>query len=143
MDKSFHYLLMVTQSLFQRKVFSNLADTDLTIGQPKILDYLGKHNGSMQKDIANGCQIDTATLTGLLSRMEEKKLIVRKMENNNRRSSYVYLTDKGRESLNIVNSTFNQVEKEVLHGINPEDVDTFMNVLYKICSNMTNLEELQ
>ena len=41
MDKSLHYLLMATHSLFQKKVFSGLSD--LGPGQPKILDYLGLH----------------------------------------------------------------------------------------------------
>ena len=73
MDKSLHYLLMATHSLFQKKVFSGLSD--LGPGQPKILDYLGLHDGSVQRRIAQGCQIDPATLTGLLTRMEEKQLI--------------------------------------------------------------------
>ena len=143
MDNSFHYLLMINQSLFQKKVFGKLSDTNLTIGQPKVLDYLAHHDGSIQKDIANGCQIDVATLTGLLSRMEEKDLIVRKMKEGNRRSSYVYLTEKGRQSLKVIQEAFDTSEKEALKGINPQDVNTFMNVMLKICSNMTNKEELQ
>ena len=75
MDRSFHYLLMATQSLFQRSVMAELNGSGLTAGQPKVLDYLGRHDGSVQKAIAAGCQIDPATLTGLLNRMEEKCLI--------------------------------------------------------------------
>ena len=70
MDRSFHYLLMATQSLFQRSVMAELNGSGLTAGQPKVLDYLGRHDGSVQKAIAAGCQIDPATLTGLLNRME-------------------------------------------------------------------------
>ena len=72
MDKSFHYMIMVNQSLFQKKVLDALSPYKLTAGQPKVLDYLGKHNGCIQKSIATGCQIEPATLTGILSRMEEK-----------------------------------------------------------------------
>ena len=70
MDTSFHYLLMAAQGLFQRKVMAQLSEAGLTAGQPKVLDYLGLHNGSVQKAIAAGCQIDPATLTGILNRME-------------------------------------------------------------------------
>ena len=57
MDKSFHYMIMVNQSLFQKKVLDALSPYKLTAGQPKVLDYLGKHNGCIQKSIATGCQI--------------------------------------------------------------------------------------
>ena len=48
MDKSFHYMIMVNQSLFQKKVLDALSPYKLTAGQPKELDYLGKHNGCIQ-----------------------------------------------------------------------------------------------
>lgn len=48
---------MASQALFQRRVMAALADTGLTAGQPKVLDYLGLHDGSIQKAIAAGCLI--------------------------------------------------------------------------------------
>ena len=110
MDKSFHYMIMVNQSLFQKKVLDALSPYKLTAGQPKVLDYLGKHNGCIQKSIATGCQIEPATLTGILSRMEEKKLIIRQIKDGNKRSLYVYLTDEGKRLQEIVNDTFEKVE---------------------------------
>ena len=55
----------------------DLIKAGLTVGQPKALNYLGLHNGNVQKNIATGCQIDSATLTRILNRMEEKGLIKR------------------------------------------------------------------
>ena len=49
---------MVNQSLFQKKVLDALSPYKLTAGQPKVLDYLGKHNGCIQKSIATRCQIE-------------------------------------------------------------------------------------
>ena len=48
MDQSFHYLLMAAQGLFQRAVMGELSKTGLTTGQPKVLDYLGLHDGRSQ-----------------------------------------------------------------------------------------------
>ena len=135
MDKSFHYMIMVNQSLFQKKVLDALSPYKLTAGQPKVLDYLGKHNGCIQKSIATGCQIEPATLTGILSRMEEKKLIKRQTKDGNKRSLYVYLTDEGKRLQEIVN--------EILGGISEREKEQFINTFFKICNNMTNTEELQ
>lgn len=143
MDQSFHYLLMINQALFQKRVFNGLIGTGLTSGQPKVLDYLSKHDGSIQKDIAFGCQIDAATLTGILNIMEEKGLVERRTINGNHRSSYVYLTDSGREKAEKVAETFLAIETEVFHEIEKDEREQFMNILYKICSRMTDTERLQ
>ena len=129
MDKSFHYMIMVNQSLFQKKVLDALSPYKLTAGQPKVLDYLGKHK--------------PATLTGILSRMEEKKLIKRQTKDGNKRSLYVYLTDEGKRLQEIVNDTFEKVENEILSGISESEKEQFINTFFKICNNMTNTEELQ
>jgi DNA-binding MarR family transcriptional regulator len=134
---------MINQALFQKKALGSLMDIELTPGQPKVLDYLGMHDGSMQKDIAYGCQIDPATLTGILARMEEKELVERRMINGNRRSSYVYLTESGREKGKKVAEIFLEIEEEVFNGIDKKEREQFMNVFYKLCCNMTNTEGLQ
>ena len=90
MDTSLHYLIMIVHSLFQKQVLAELSPLGLTAGQPKVLDYLGRHDGSVQKEIAVGCQIDPATLTGLLNRMEDKGMIERRSLSGNRRSLDVY-----------------------------------------------------
>ncbi len=38
-----HYLIMANQMLVQKALLEQLKDTGLTIGQPKILDYLKDH----------------------------------------------------------------------------------------------------
>jgi DNA-binding MarR family transcriptional regulator len=143
MDQSFHYLIMVSHSLLQKSVLNALIQDGLTPGQPKVLDYLGKHDGSIQKDIAHGCQIDPATLTGILERMEGKGLVERKAKEGNRRSSYVYLTESGRVKSEKVRQIFLELESEMLRGIEQEEQTQFINTLYKICCNMTDPEKLQ
>ena len=140
MDQSFHYLLMINQSLFQKKMIARLSEIGLTSGQPKILDFLNQHNGCMQKELAFGCQIEQATLTGILERMEEKGLIIRKTKEKNRRSSYVFFTDKGMEYAAKVNCIFKEVEDEVLMGLSEEDKKDLTRIFTKICKNMTALE---
>ena len=143
MDRSFHYLLMATQSLFQRSVMAELNGSGLTAGQPKVLDYLARHDGSVQKDIAAGCQIDPATLTGLLNRMEEKGLIRRCNEDGNRRSLHVYLTEQGWDKQRGVRQTMERQSEAVQAGLSEEQRAQLLDCLYKVCANMTDMEGLQ
>ena len=71
MDDSFHYLSMINHMTVQKKLMEQLADTGLTLGQPKVLDYLKDHDGASQKEIAAGCLIEAGSLTSILNRMED------------------------------------------------------------------------
>ncbi|WP_297209156.1 MarR family winged helix-turn-helix transcriptional regulator [uncultured Flavonifractor sp.] len=142
MDQSFHYLLMAAQGLFQRAVMGELSAAGLTAGQPKVLDYLGLHDGSMQKHIAAGCQIDPATLTGLLGRMEEKGLIERRSRDGDRRSLHVYLTAEGWEKQRLVRSTLERLEGEVLRSMTPEQGAALSAGLLQVCLILAENQEV-
>ena len=117
MSHSFHYLIMAEQSMFQKELLARLKDTGLTIGQPKILDYLKDHDGAGQKDIAHGCHIEPGTLTTLLNRMEDIGLVERRTLNGNRRSLYVFLTEKGKQQVALVTEAFSAMEEEAFRGM--------------------------
>jgi DNA-binding MarR family transcriptional regulator len=136
-DINFHNLIMITQSVLHKHVFMKLSDTKLSLGQPKVLDYLGKHNGCVQKDIAVSCQIEPATVTSLLSRMDESGLIERKSLNGNRRSLYVYLTEHGQKMYEKVESAFNEIENDAFEGFSEKEKDEFIQQLYRIYCNIT------
>ncbi|WP_242958730.1 MarR family winged helix-turn-helix transcriptional regulator [Flavonifractor sp. An112] len=122
---------------------AELNGSGLTAGQPKVLDYLGRHDGSVQKAIAAGCQIDPATLTGLLNRMEEKGLIRRCNEDGNRRSLHVYLTEQGWAKQREVRQTMERQSEVVQAGLSEEQRAQLLDCLYKVCANMTDMEGLQ
>lgn len=141
MDKSFHYTLMANQALVQKRIIEKLKDTNLTIGQPKVLDFLKEQDGISQKDIAKGCMIEQASLTSILHRMEDLGMIERKMINGNRRSLYVYLTEYGRELALKVDNAFKEIESNAFAGISEEEIKQFMKIFLKIEGNLLGREE--
>ena len=107
----------------------------LTIGQPKVLDYLKGHDGASQKEIARGCHIEPGTLTSLLNLMAESGLVERRMLNGNRRSFYIFLTEYGKMQLERVTNAFEELEKKAFRGIPEEERETFLNLLSQIYHN--------
>lgn len=134
MSLSFHYLIMAEQSVIQKKLLAKLKGYGLTAGQPKILDYLFRHDGAGQKEIAHGCHIEPGTLTTLLNRMEEGGLVERRMLNGNRRSLYVFLTEKGKEQAAAVDKAFKAIEAQAFSGLSEAESRNFMETLKKIYS---------
>lgn len=86
------------------------------------------HDGVVQKEIARACHIEPVTIISVLLGMENKGLITRKNLNGNRRSLYVYLTDKGKTLAKRVETEFQGIEDNALIGFtNEENVDRFPN----------------
>ena len=128
MEGTFHYMLMANQALVHKKLLAYLKDTGLTIGQPKVLEYLSEHDGSNQTEIARGCHIEAASLTSVLNRMEERKLLERRTLNGNRRTYYVFLTPRGRELALRGRQAFADLEAEAFRDVPEEDRAAFLRV---------------
>lgn len=136
MTKSLHYLLMSNHLLFQKELISAIKDTELTSGQPKVLDYLIHNNGAVQKDIAVACHIEPATLTSVLLGMENKGLITREMKNGNRRSLYVFLTEKGTALAKRVKKEFDIIETAALNDFTDAEKQQLLIFLSRISDNI-------
>ena len=140
MDDSFHYLSMINHMTVQKKLMEQLADTGLTLGQPKVLDYLKDHDGASQKEIAAGCLIEAGSLTSILNRMEEKGLIERKMLNGNRRTFHIFMTESGKKNQKRVEEAFKKIEKTALNGISEEEQKLFMEIFCRIYRNLADMK---
>ena len=132
MDDSLHYLIMANQMLVQKALLYKLKDTGLTIGQPKILDYLSRHNGSNQKEIAKACFLEAGSLTTILNKMEEKGLIMRKQDPTDRRVWRVYPTQKMQELLPHVRLVMREWNEYLLEEFSEEEQEKLVVALEKL-----------
>lgn len=138
--ESLHYLLMKSHTLLNRKILSRAMRLGYSPGQPKVLEYLSKYEGSDQKTIAAYCEIEQATVGSILLRMENTGLIERRQAPGNRRSLYVYLTDKGRQAARDIAEVFAQADKTAEASLSPDEVMQLKMLLEKI-SNTLNAEK--
>lgn len=141
MDNSLHYLIMANQMLVQKRLLEQLKNTGLTIGQPKVLDYLKDHDGSSQKEIAQKCFLEAGSLTSILNRMEEKGLIERRILNGNRRTFHIFLTEEGKRSQQLVEKSFAEIETQALTGLSQEETAAFLKICRKMLLNLSGTEE--
>ena len=140
MNDSFHYLSMANHMMVQKKLMEQLKDTGLTLGQPKVLDYLKDHDGASQKEIAAGCLIEAGSLTSILNRMEEKGLIERKMLNGNRRTFHIFMTESGKKNQKLVEETFEKIEETALNNVSEEEQKVFMEIFHRIYRNLAEIK---
>ena len=105
------------------------------------IQNLKDHDGACQKDIAAGCHIEPASITAVLSGMENKGYIQRSTKSGDRRSLYVYLTDKGREYVEMLNKKFDLVESLALRGFTAEETEELQSLLVRVYDNMKGSEK--
>ena len=133
---TYHQLMLGAQSMFQNMVMNRAREIGLLPGQSKILDYLGEHDGSSLTEIAEGCYLSNATISGIIDRMEKNSLIARRQKDGNRRTHYIYLTEKGASALREITAVFEEIEEAAWHGIDPQDREQYMATLIKINKNL-------
>ncbi|MBM6828268.1 MarR family transcriptional regulator [Anaerotignum lactatifermentans] len=137
MEKSFHHLLLLAQTAFQKQVVLEAAAQGLLPGQSKMLDFLAEHDGCEQKVLGQKFHLEPATVTGILKRMEESGLICRQLMEGNKKSRYVYLTEKGKRlALETVRPIFSACEAKALEGLSGEEQEFLREMLEKIYENM-------
>ena len=124
MKETLHYLLMTDHFLFQKTLFGKIKETGLSIGQPKVLDYLKEHDGTTQREIAAACQIEPAS-----------NLIERRTLDGNRRSWHIFLTEKGKEQLKCVDAAFTEIEQTALQGFTAAEQQELCAYLLRIHKN--------
>ena len=107
---SLHHLWMKTCLRMKRLVSAQAAPLGLSPGQPKIPEFLAQHGEHEQKDIADYCEIEPATVGSILLRMETAGLVTRRNRPDNRRSLYVSLTPTGRKMVQTVQDIFAAAE---------------------------------
>ena len=135
-----HYLLMRAHGAVNREILDGAAKLGLTPGQPKILEYLMQNEGSDQRNIALSCEIEPATVGSILTRMEAGGLVERRRAEGNRRSLFVYLTERGKEAAMRTEEIFAAAERAALEGCSEEERERLCLLLARIYRNLARTE---
>lgn len=111
----------------------------LSPGQPKILYHL-LNGPCIQKEIAQSCDIEPATVSRLLDNMETQGLIIRTVEKNNRRATSVSITAKGKDAYKNWKKICADVDATALRGFSLQEQEEFALYLRRMYSNLTGRE---
>lgn len=90
------FALYAATNAITRSYRSRLSHVGLTYSQYLVMMVLWQEDGITVKDIARTLQLDSATITPLLKRLESAGFITRARSQDDERVVNVALTDKGR-----------------------------------------------
>jgi MarR family transcriptional regulator, organic hydroperoxide resistance regulator len=114
----------VTQSAKQR-----LAPYGVTPVQYALLKVLWEHDHQSGAELGERLLLDSATMTGLLDRLEHAGLVERKAHATDRRVNSVALTARGRALQAPLDREMDQMNLAFLGGFPPEEVKLLRDLL--------------
>jgi DNA-binding MarR family transcriptional regulator len=121
----------------KNKIRPGMADIGLSTGQPKVLDFLSQRDNCMQKDIAVALDIEPATVSQILTNMEQADLIKKSESAVRRRAESVSMTEKGREYYKKWQLLCKEVEEISLKGFSQNEREQYLDYLNRMYRNLT------
>jgi DNA-binding MarR family transcriptional regulator len=119
-----------------RRAHDLLEEIGLYRGQPPLLRALWADDGRTHSELADRLHVRRATITKMITRMEEAGFVTRRKDLEDRRVSRVYLTAAGRDIQERVQEVWRQLEGEVLAGFTPHECDLLHGFLTRIRDNL-------
>ena len=136
-------MLYAVDSARRRMMKPYFLKIGLTIGQgqPRILRYLYEREPMTQRELADACHLDAATMSRTLDRLEEAGLLCRTPKPGCRRSYHIMLTDAGRAKAQQVVRGFQTVDDAIWKGIPENEMKPMLDTLKKVCANLESAEK--
>jgi len=111
------YRLARVTTAYRNALERHLANVDLHGGQVFVLIELWRQDGIRQVDIAERLNLSAPTINKILKGLSEINLITSSREQDDGRSTRVFLTDKGRKIRAQVAEQWLELESEYLSGL--------------------------
>ena len=114
-----------------------LETLELTASQGHIMAYLAHQSQPpCPRDIEAAFQLSHPTVSGLLSRMEQKAFIELRTDPEDRRCKRIYILPKGTACHKLMHQTIQENEKRIVEGFTPEQQELFAQLLQRAITNM-------
>lgn len=141
MTTPIRYLFSQLNHLRGKKSRHLLQQTGLSAGQPKILDFLGLHEGMTQRGLASGCGVEPATMSALLDGLERDGYVEKRGDQNNRRVVKIHLTEQGREKVRLIQLLVEELERQTFGAeFSAAEQEQFRVLLERYCERWRQLD---
>ena len=123
-------------SLNYQRSYKKLEQIGIYPGQQILIELIHKNQGISQAQLAKLSIRTPATITTMLSHMENNGYISKKVDENDKRATRLFLTTKGEKILKQIKTQKKEEMSIVLKSITDEELSTIHNVLKKIKNNL-------
>ena len=109
--------------------------------QGRILHVLWENDGISNRELSKKSGLAMSSLTTMLERMEEKKLLERRVDENDKRKILIFLTDYAKSLKSEYDEISDKMTEISFEGISDEERLAFETTLEKVLYNFEKAEQ--
>lgn len=118
--------------LVRSRLDAALGPSELRQRQLVALSYLRDHGPARQQALAQSLCMDASSLVCLLNDLEDRDLIARRRDREDRRRGILELTDHGREALVESDAVLAEIDDEILADLDESERDELRALLGRL-----------
>ena len=111
--------------------------------QGQVLRFLDRHEHNQEltliKDIEQELNVTKSVASNLVKRMVQNGLVELEASPSDKRAKFVCLTDKARSQMQEVKTFFERIDKQLLAGVDEDELLTFEKVLGQLQENIKGI----
>ncbi len=115
--------------LSSRFLTQKVSELNLTSVQAMVLGFLTEEDQISSSELGKRAELDSATLTGILDRLEAAGFLERKSNPDDRRSIHIHLTPKGRALGRETTELLIAANREFLQTLNEKQIKELFSII--------------
>ena len=113
----------------------------LTLEQFHLLKHMSSDSGMSQRELGELVIKSPANITRILDRLEQKNLILRRSNPEDRRATHVFLTDQGSRLIEEVFAIFESFSSQLTQDTTDNEQQVTQKVLNTIARNIKSMTQ--
>ncbi|HOE80309.1 MAG TPA: MarR family transcriptional regulator [Smithellaceae bacterium] len=115
--------------LSSRFLTQKVSELNLTSVQAMVLGFLTEEDQISSSELGKRAELDSATLTGILDRLEAAGFLERKSNPDDRRSIHIHLTPKGKALGRETTELLIAANREFLQMLNEKQIKELFSII--------------
>lgn len=134
---NYGFLVRILHRCTHQAMDSAMENMELTAAQGPIMAYLAHaERPPCPRDLEAQFHLTHPTVSGILSRLEQKGFIELRTDPEDRRCKRIFVLEKGWQCHEVMHQTIQENERRIVDGFTPEEQEIFAELLQRAIRNM-------